>query len=67
MELSPSKKLSFTYEVTWKKTDTKFEDRFDKYLDHNFFQHRVSTILNLKLVIIDIICWSCELPVYKFI
>lgn len=40
--LSVSKILNFTYEVIWKRTDTKFEDRFDKYLDHNFFQHRVS-------------------------
>lgn len=42
--LSPTKMLNFTYEVIWKRTDTKFEDRFDKYLDHNFFQHRVSVI-----------------------
>ena len=34
-------KLPFTYEVIWKQTDTKFVDRFDKYLDPNFFQHRV--------------------------
>lgn len=43
--LDPTKKLSFTYEVIWKPTEVKFEDRFDKYLDHNFFQHRVSTTL----------------------
>jgi transmembrane 9 superfamily protein 3 len=34
-------KLKFTYEVTWKPSNVKFEDRFDKYLDPNFFQHRV--------------------------
>lgn len=33
--------ISFTYEVSWKPTSVKFEDRFDKYLDPNFFQHRV--------------------------
>lgn len=42
--LGPTKMLNFTYEVIWKRTDTKFEDRFDKYLDHNFFQHRVRVI-----------------------
>lgn len=40
--LTPTTKLNFTFEVIWKPTDIKFEDRFDKYLDHNFFQHRVS-------------------------
>lgn len=34
--------IGFTYEVNWKKSNIKFEDRFDKYLDPNFFQHRVS-------------------------
>lgn len=34
--------VSFTYEVMWKTSTVKFEDRFDKYLDPNFFQHRVS-------------------------
>ena len=28
--------------MKWKKSDVKFEDRFDKYLDPSFFQHRVS-------------------------
>lgn len=39
--LKPNVMLEFKYEVIWKPTNTKFEDRFDKYLDHNFFQHRV--------------------------
>ena len=34
-------KIPFTYEVNWKKSNVKFEDRFDKYLDPNFFQHRI--------------------------
>lgn len=36
-------KIPFTYEVNWKPSPVKFEDRFDKYLDPNFFQHRVSS------------------------
>lgn len=39
--LTPTASLTFTYEIVWKKSDIKFEDRFDKYLDPNFFQHRV--------------------------
>lgn len=35
--------IPFSYEVNWKKSNIKFEDRFDKYLDPNFFQHRVSS------------------------
>ena len=42
MKLDPELKIPFTYEVVWKPSDIKFEDRFDKYLDPNFFQHRVS-------------------------
>ena len=40
-KLTLGAKIGFTYEVNWKKSTTKFEDRFDKYLDPNFFQHRV--------------------------
>lgn len=28
--------------VKWHPSQVKFENRFDKYLDPNFFQHRVS-------------------------
>ncbi|CAG9761434.1 unnamed protein product [Ceutorhynchus assimilis] len=57
VELTSSKKLSFTYEVTWKKTDTKYEDRFDKYLDHNFFQHRIHwfSIFNSFMMVIFLV------------
>ena len=41
VKLEPDAKLQFTYEVVWKESQIKFEDRFDKYLDPNFFQHRV--------------------------
>jgi transmembrane 9 superfamily member 3 len=41
--LSPTGKLEFTYEVIWRASPVKFADRFDKYLDPNFFQHRVSS------------------------
>lgn len=38
-------KLRFTYELNWKPSTTPFKDRFDKYLDPSFFQHRVSMCL----------------------
>ena len=35
-------KIKFTYEVNWKPSQVVYANRFDKYLDPNFFQHRVS-------------------------
>uniref|UniRef100_T1GC29 Transmembrane 9 superfamily member n=1 Tax=Megaselia scalaris TaxID=36166 RepID=T1GC29_MEGSC len=39
--LAVGEKIEFSYEVTWKPSAVKFENRFDKYLDPNFFQHRI--------------------------
>lgn len=36
------------FQVKWKKSDVKFEDRFDKYLDPSFFQHRVGKLCVLR-------------------
>ena len=41
VELKVGRTIPFSYEVNWKKSNIKYEDRFDKYLDPNFFQHRV--------------------------
>jgi transmembrane 9 superfamily protein 3 len=46
IKLSPGLTIKFSYEVTWKPSDIKFEDRFDKYLDPGFFQHRVCIFLS---------------------
>ena len=46
-EVGPTLKSTFCFrsnvifKVVWKKSDIQFEDRFDKYLDPNFFQHRI--------------------------
>ncbi|XP_013794666.1 transmembrane 9 superfamily member 3-like [Limulus polyphemus] len=40
VKLEKGRKLTFTYEVSWKPSHIKYESRFDKYLDPNFFQHR---------------------------
>jgi transmembrane 9 superfamily member 3 len=35
--------IEFTYSVNWYPTDIDFDDRFDKYLDWNFFEHQVQS------------------------
>jgi len=49
--------VSFSYEVVWKKSTTNFEDRFDKYLDPNFFQHRIHwfSIFNSFMMVIFLV------------
>ncbi|KAK0182565.1 hypothetical protein PV327_000690 [Microctonus hyperodae] len=56
-KLIPNTKVQFTYEVNWKKSDVKFEDRFDKYLDPNFFQHRIHwfSIFNSFMMVIFLV------------
>ena len=44
-QLKPGMTLQFAYEVVWKPSKISFEDRFEKYLDPGFFQHRVSSFL----------------------
>ncbi|MCL4127943.1 UNVERIFIED_CONTAM: hypothetical protein GTU68_007759 [Idotea baltica] len=41
VKLQLGAKIPLTYEVNWKPSTIKFEDRFDKYLDPSFFQHRI--------------------------
>ena len=33
--------INFTYSVNWVKTDDKFEDRFERLLDSEFFEHKI--------------------------
>lgn len=40
-QLVPGAKLKITYEVSWYSSTVEFKDRFNKYLDPTFFQHRV--------------------------
>jgi len=35
--------VEFTYSVTWKETQTPFKSRFERYLDSDFFENKVST------------------------
>ncbi|CAD7083462.1 unnamed protein product [Hermetia illucens] len=55
--LTPGAKIKFTYEVNWKPSPVKFADRFDKYLDPNFFQHRIHwfSIFNSFMMVIFLV------------
>lgn len=44
IQIQSDTKLVFSYEVTWKQSNIIFTDRFDKYLDPGFFQHKVNHI-----------------------
>lgn len=50
-------KIKFTYEVNWRSSDVKFKNRFDKYLDPNFFQHRIHwfSIFNSFMMVIFLV------------
>jgi transmembrane 9 superfamily member 3 len=39
--IRPNARLSFTYGVNWIETTVGFDERFDKYLDNDFFEHEV--------------------------
>lgn len=42
VELKANTNIEFTYEINWKSSPITYKDRFNKYLDPKFFQHRVS-------------------------
>lgn len=49
--------ITFSYEVIWKKSDIKFADRFNKYLDASFFKHKIHwfSIFNSFMMVIFLI------------
>ncbi|XP_013114037.1 transmembrane 9 superfamily member 3 [Stomoxys calcitrans] len=50
-------KIKFSYEVNWKPSVVEFKNRFDKYLDPNFFQHRIHwfSIFNSFMMVIFLV------------
>ncbi|GMF28505.1 unnamed protein product [Phytophthora lilii] len=52
--IASNKKVEFTYEVVWSKTDIAFEDRFDRYLEDEFFEHQIHwfSIFNSFMMVI---------------
>ncbi|XP_005092501.1 transmembrane 9 superfamily member 3 [Aplysia californica] len=57
VKLKPNSKIQFSYEIKWHPSNIKFEDRFDKYLDPNFFQHRIHwfSIFNSFMMVIFLV------------
>ncbi|XP_075250848.1 transmembrane 9 superfamily member 3-like [Convolutriloba macropyga] len=57
VKLEADSQIEFTYEVNWKPSEIKFEDRFDKYLDPTFFQHRIHwfSIFNSFMMVIFLV------------
>ncbi|KAM7385936.1 hypothetical protein PAMP_001976 [Pampus punctatissimus] len=57
VRLVPNTRIAMSYSVKWKKSDVKFEDRFDKYLDPSFFQHRIHwfSIFNSFMMVIFLV------------
>jgi len=52
--LKTGEKLDFTYSVNWEPTTTKFTQRFERYLDYNFFEHQIHwfSIFNSFMMVI---------------
>ena len=55
--LEPKVSIEFTYEVNWVPSVVEFKDRFEKYLDPNFFQHRIHwfSIFNSFMMVIFLV------------
>uniref|UniRef100_A0A158P8W4 Transmembrane 9 superfamily member n=1 Tax=Angiostrongylus cantonensis TaxID=6313 RepID=A0A158P8W4_ANGCA len=56
-DIHPGLELEFTYEVRWKQSSVLFADRFDKYLDPSFFQHRIHwfSIFNSFMMVVFLV------------
>ncbi|KAF1795577.1 Glycoside hydrolase superfamily [Phytophthora cactorum] len=52
--IASNKKVEFTYEVVWSETSIPFEDRFDRYLEDEFFEHQIHwfSIFNSFMMVI---------------
>ena len=52
--IEANKKLEFTYSVHWKLSDKAFENRFDRYLEYDFFEHKIHwfSVFNSLMMVI---------------
>ncbi|XP_063969180.1 transmembrane 9 superfamily member 3-like [Lytechinus pictus] len=57
VKLEKGIKIPFTYQIQWKKSAVTYKKRFDKYLDPNFFQHRIHwfSIFNSFMMVIFLV------------
>jgi hypothetical protein len=47
--LKEGEAVAFTFAVNWLPTVTPFKSRFERYLDYNFFEHKVQLALRTKV------------------
>jgi hypothetical protein len=47
--LKEGQQVTFTFAVNWLPTTTPFGQRFERYLDYNFFEHKVRPMSMLAL------------------
>jgi len=57
VKLTDGIKINFSYEVVWRESGILFHDRYDKYLDPSFFQHRIHwfSIFNSFMMVIFLV------------
>ena len=57
VKLTDGIKINFSYEVVWRESGIVFHDRYDKYLDPSFFQHRIHwfSIFNSFMMVIFLV------------
>lgn len=57
VKLADGIRIPFTYEVVWRESSVIFHDRYDKYLDPSFFQHRIHwfSIFNSFMMVIFLV------------
>lgn len=57
VKLVQGAKINFSYEVVWRESVVTFHDRYDKYLDPSFFQHRIHwfSIFNSFMMVIFLV------------
>ncbi|KJH44835.1 endomembrane protein 70 [Dictyocaulus viviparus] len=57
VDIHPGLEIEFSYEVTWVQSSVLFSDRFDKYLDPSFFQHRIHwfSIFNSFMMVVFLV------------
>jgi transmembrane 9 superfamily protein 3 len=55
--IKPGTQLVFSFGVSWHPMETRFEDRFRRYLDYSFFEHQIHTfaILNSFMMVIFLV------------
>ncbi|CAH8585753.1 unnamed protein product [Heterobilharzia americana] len=59
--LRPNAQLTFSYKVRWVSSEIPFADRFNKYLDYEFFGHKIHwfSIFNSFMMVLFLVALVC--------